>query len=54
MGEKTDSVDVAVSMDHLLIVVFEWASGNCLVCTCMHECVCVWGGGGGGYACVCV
>ena len=42
MGEKTP-FDVVMSIDHLIIVVFEWTSGNwCAhvsVCVCVRACV---------------
>ena len=41
MRRQTQFGDVVENMDHLIIVVFEWMSGD----SCMHVCVCV---------CVCV
>ena len=36
-------VDVVVveKIDHLLIVVFEWTSGDCCARACVYHCVCV-------------
>ena len=39
MGEKTQFGVVVESIDHLLIVVFEWTSGDC--CALVSVCVCV-------------